>query len=233
MKVTTLHNPAAGRGGMCSNAFGGHHRLDKCDLMGPSLLGDVLVDVVSGASPERMIWLTSIKDAVQNYLPWGLGKNGTTDDEFWFACEYLFNVRASESETWANAPRNITQTYHDESLSRRVTRKVELSEIQVKAMCIDVAWDHLAFPVTLDAFCDELKEERLKIVRKSWGQIRAFLNLPGSLETWKRALVCPSEPEDVERLLSYRRKRKATVLQMASFGNPVGQRESAPAEEAA
>ena len=32
-------------GGMSHNAFGGHDRLDKCDLQGPSLLGDLLVDV--------------------------------------------------------------------------------------------------------------------------------------------------------------------------------------------
>jgi hypothetical protein len=44
MMSSKLH---AKRGGMSHNAFGGHDRLDKCDLQGPSLLGDLLVDVVS------------------------------------------------------------------------------------------------------------------------------------------------------------------------------------------
>jgi len=46
-------------------------------------------------------------------------------------------------------------------------------------------------------------------------------------------LANPAVPEDVELLLSYRQKRKAAVAQMASVSNPDGQRESAPAKEAA
>ena len=42
MKLTTLRNPAAGRGGMSANAFGGHDRLDKLDLSGPSQVGGKL-----------------------------------------------------------------------------------------------------------------------------------------------------------------------------------------------
>jgi len=95
MKVTTLHNPAAGRGGMSANAFGGHTRLDKCDLMGPSLLGEIEYDVTSDVVPERTLWLTTIKDSCDNYLMWGLGRNGTSAPEFWYAAEFLFHTRAS------------------------------------------------------------------------------------------------------------------------------------------
>jgi hypothetical protein len=95
MKVTTLHNPAAGRGGMSANAFGGQTRLDKCDLMGPSLLGEIEYDVTSDVVPERTLWLTTIKDSCDNYLMWGLGRNGTSAPEFWYAAEFLFHTRAS------------------------------------------------------------------------------------------------------------------------------------------
>lgn len=50
---------------------------------------------------------------------------------------------------------------------------------------------------------------------------------------YETALANPAVPEDVELLLSYRQKRKAAVAQMASVSNPDGQRESAPAKEAA
>jgi len=93
--VTTLHKPAAGRGGMSANAFGGHTRLDKCDLMGPSLLGEIEYDVTSDVVPERTLWLTTIKDSCDNYLMWGLGRNGTSAPEFWYAAEFLFHTRAS------------------------------------------------------------------------------------------------------------------------------------------
>jgi len=233
-----IHLVKSSKGGMCANAFGGHARLDHCNLLGQSWFrgpdgGLEPCDVASNASPERNLWLCSIQDAAFNYKFFGLGRNGTEGSEYWHAVDYIFYVRAAKSASWENAPRRITQTYQDESLGRRVSRKVELSKFQVKAMCLDFAWDHLEFPITLDTFCDRLKKERLKIVRENWGQIRAFLNLPGSLETWERALVCPSEPEDVERLLRFRQQRKPAVLQKESNSNREERPVSAQAQEAA
>jgi hypothetical protein len=37
------------RAGISYNAFGGHERLDKCNLQGPSLFGDLRLDLVSNA----------------------------------------------------------------------------------------------------------------------------------------------------------------------------------------
>jgi len=91
------------RGGMSANAFGGHDRLDKLDLSGPSEVGGKLLDVASNVQPERLLWLSTIQDALNNYLEFGLGQNGTTEDEFWFAAEYLFNVRAADPESWKDA----------------------------------------------------------------------------------------------------------------------------------
>jgi hypothetical protein len=85
------------RGGMSPHAFAGHDRLDKLDLSGPSEVGGKLLDVTSNVQPERLLWLTSIQDAVQNYLPWGLGRNGTTGHEFWYATKYFFHVQATDS----------------------------------------------------------------------------------------------------------------------------------------
>ena len=76
------------RGGMAKNSFGGHTRLDKCNLQGPSMLGSQLFDVMSGVEPERVLWVQTILDSCNNYLFYGLGRNGTSAEEFWFACEF-------------------------------------------------------------------------------------------------------------------------------------------------
>lgn len=216
MKSMTLHKPAVGRGGMSANAFGGHDRLDKLDLSGPSPVGGKLLDVASNIQPERLLWLSTIQDAVNNYLEFGLGKNGTTVDEFWFAVEYLLNVRAAEPETWEDAPRTFAKTYYDDQKRRRVTRTVQLTEGDIRAMCLDTAWDHLNFPLALDEFCARLMKERLRLLVSNWAQVARFLALPGRPADWKRALVCPETPEDVEKLLEYCAPHKAVVLQEAA-----------------
>jgi hypothetical protein len=216
MKVTALPKPAAGRGGMSAHAFGGHDRLDKLDLSGPSQVGGKLLDVASNIQPERLLWLSTIQDAVNNYLEYGLGKNGTTVDEFWFAVEYLLNVRAADPETWKDAPRTFAETYYDDHEGRRVTRTVQLTEDNVRGMCLDTAWDHLNFPLALGEFCARLMKERRRLLAHNWAQVARFLALPGTPADWERALVCPETPEDVEELLEYRAARKAVVLQEAA-----------------
>ena len=208
--------PHAIRGGMSANAFGGHDRLDKLNLSGPSQVGGKLLGVASNIEPERLLWLSTIQDAVNNYLEYGLGKNGTTVDEFWFAVEYLLNVRAAEPETWKDAPRTFANTYYDDQKRRRVTRTVRLTEGDIRAMCLDTAWDHLNFPLALDEFCARLMKERLRLLVSNWAQVARFLALPGTPADWKRALVCPETPEDVERLLVYCAPRNAVVLQEAA-----------------
>jgi hypothetical protein len=48
---------------MSANAFGGHNRIDKLDLSGPSLIGGVLRDVTSIIRPERLLWLSTLQTA--------------------------------------------------------------------------------------------------------------------------------------------------------------------------
>ncbi|MDR3749133.1 MAG: hypothetical protein P4M04_13455 [Acidobacteriota bacterium] len=212
MKVIALHKPAARRGGMSANAFAGHDRLDTLDLCGPSQVGGKLLDVTSNAQPERLIWLTSIQDAVQNYLPWGLGKNGTEGHEFWFAIRYLFHVQASKPKTWQDAPRSIKQTYRDEATGRRVNRTVTYSDAHLMFMCLDNLWDFLQFPMTLETFRADLMAERRGRVASNWGQVADYLGLPGAFERWEDALVCPTELEEVEAILVHfnNKNRRAT-----------------------
>jgi hypothetical protein len=216
MKVTTLRKPAAQRGGMSANAFGGHVRIDKLDLFGPSLVGGELLDVASNIRPERLLWVSTIRDAVRSYLIFGLGRNGTSAEEFWFAAEYLLNVRAAKPETWKDAPRTFAETYYDDQKRRRVTRTVQLTEDNIRAMCLDTAWDHLNFPLALGEFCARLMKERRRLLASNWAQVARFLALPGTPADWERALVCPETPEDVVELLEYCAARKAEVLQEAA-----------------
>jgi len=193
--------PHASRVGMSANAFGGHARLDKLDLSGPSQVGGKLLNVASNIQPERLLWLTSIQDAVQNYLPWGLGSNGTDPEEFWYATQYLFHVRASKPETWQDTPRSVKQTYRDEAKGRRINRTVVYSDADLMFMCLDNLWDFLQFPVTLETFRADLMVERRGLIANNWDQVADYLGLPGTFERWEHALVGPTEPEEVDAIL--------------------------------
>jgi hypothetical protein len=84
------------RGGMAKNPFGGRPRLDRLEFM----------DCLEQNAPvEKVIFLQTITDAVHNYLFSFLGRNGTSPEEFAYACQYLFQVRASDPSTWDNLSR--------------------------------------------------------------------------------------------------------------------------------
>jgi len=186
---------------MSAHAFGDHNRLDTLDLSGPSRIGGVLLGVTSNVQPERLLWLTSIQDAVQNYLPWGLGSNGTEANEFWYATQFLFQVQASKTATWQDAPRSVKQTYRDEVTGRRVNRTVTYSDADLMFMCLDNLWDYLQFPMTPETFRADLMAERRGRITSNWGQVANYLGLPGAFERWEHALVGPTEPEEVETIL--------------------------------
>jgi len=228
MTHSKLH---ANHGGMTPGAFGGHGRLDKCVLTGPSMVGEHLYDVVSNAEGERTLWVQVILDAANNYLFFGLGRNGTTAEEFWYACEFLFRVRAAKPETWQSTPQVVSETYLDEQSGRRVTRSTEYSENDIKAMCLDTIWNHLDFPMSLEIFCARLKTERHSIIRANNRQIWDYLALPSKRPTsrtsfvelvtafspaFEALLVCPETPEEMEELIRYRMAHKAEALEVAA-----------------
>jgi hypothetical protein len=180
---------------MSANAFGGHTRLDKCNLQGSSEFGDVVYDVVSNTPGERTLWVYLIKDAVKDYLFFGLSRNGPNRDEFWSACEFLFNIRASKRETWQDAKIMRDDPYFDEELGKCVTRELELSDEELKAMCLDSIWDHLSFGMPLDVFIDDLKAVRKSVLQENWRQVAARLKLHQCYSECETALVAPETPD--------------------------------------
>ena len=170
--------PAAKRGGMSPNSFGGHTRLDKCNLQRSSKFGDVDYDVVSDMPGVRTLWVGVIKDAVQQYLFFGLGRNGPTREEFWSACEFLFNIRASKPETWQEA-KVMREVYYDEDLGRRASHVQMLSDDVLRAGCLDSIWANVYFPMTLETFVGRLKAERRNLLQRNWEQVVTFLGIPG------------------------------------------------------
>ena len=178
---------------MSANAFGGHTRLDKCNLQGSSKFDEVDYGVVSDTPGERTLWVYLIKDAVNDYLFFGLSHNGPTPEEFWSSCEFLFNIRASKRETWQDA-KIMRETYFDKELGKRVTRVLEFSDEELKGMCLDSIWDHLSFDMPLDVFVDGLKAERKFILQKNWGQVAARLKLHQGYSECETALVAPEMP---------------------------------------
>jgi hypothetical protein len=201
---------AARRGGMSKNAFGGHTRLDKLNLQGPSEIDGTLVDVAC-VSPERHLWCSVIADAVQQYLFYGLGKNGTKRDgtEFWSACKFLFHVRASKPETWMPA-KVLRETYKDENLGRRASHVQTLSDEVLKAGCLDAILEHLSFPMTLETFVRRLMAERRNLLQSNWKQVITFLGIPDDAYSMDM-LVCPTGPVELATLLYVRDAQMAVA----------------------
>lgn len=214
MSSLVLHStpPARKRGGRSRNAFGGHTRLDKCNLQGPSEIDGILIDVASGISPERTIWCEVVKDAVQQYKFHGLGKNGPTADSFWSACKFLFHVRADKPETWMPA-KVLRETYHDEHLGRRGRRSSHvqiLSDEVLRAGCLDSILAHLCFPMTLEAFVRRLKADRRNLLQHNWKQVVSFLDIPDDAYSMEM-LVCPTGPVELATLLYVRNAQMAVA----------------------
>ena len=213
-----------GRGGMAKNPFGGHERMDKCNLQGPSMLGGQLVDVFSGVPGERTMLAESLKDACSNYLFFGLGQNGTSADEFWFSVEYLFRCRASRPETWQCA-RYMRDTFFDEAQGKRVTRVLTLTDEQLKLACIDAQWDLLEMPFPVERFVSALRAERKRLIGENRKQIETFIALLNNRSISRsllrgetipmkffsqdldEVLTEPKNPDDVSELIRYQPRR--------------------------
>ena len=176
---------------MSPRAFGGHHRLDKLDLV---------VDVTSDIQPERTLWLASIQDAAHIYKFYGLGANGTSRDEFWYATEWFFHVRSDRPETW-QAARVLREVVFDEELGRRANRVTRIPDNVLKFQCLDVLWQHLSFPIDLETFTRRLKAERRSLLRKNWNQVREYLRLDRTFAECAETLTCPSSPDELTNLL--------------------------------
>jgi hypothetical protein len=189
-----------------ANAYAGHARLDKINLM----------DFKSSAdTPEKILFLQTILDAAHQYLFFGLsGRNGTTAQGFWFSYEYFYNVRSTLPDTWKDSRIVYTKAY-DDLLKRQIKRKQILTDNQLKAMCFDTQYDVANIPYSMDYFLRSLKTLRNQIVTDNIIQINKYLqtlkpstqNHPNhdiiTLDT-KRVLVSPESPEELAQLVSLR-----------------------------
>jgi hypothetical protein len=162
---------------MSKNPFGGYDRLDKCNLQGPSILGELLIDVFSDVPGERTLICKSLLDAVNNYINYGLSaQNGTSLDEFFYAAEFILRIRASKPETWEGA-RLMRTTYFDEELGKRVTRVQALTDEQLRMACIDYMWSLIEMPMEFEDFIAAIRAERRMRLQKSQEQVDEFIDL--------------------------------------------------------
>lgn len=184
------------RGGMSKNPFGGcGHKEAKagqvCTVCGkykPQRLDrlDIVSWVASeecingGEVPgEQLLWLVEIQTIVNDWLFFGLAeKNGCTVEKFWEANEYLWRVRSTSPETWQNA-RILRVTYFDESIGKRRTEHIQLSNEQLKAMCFDTHYDMagLSNSMPMEVFLENLRKRRALLLKENKEQVTKFVAL--------------------------------------------------------
>lgn len=90
------------RGGMSANPFGGEDRIDKIPFE---------AYLRPGIPPETVVFVKTIADAASNYLYFGLGKNGTTAEEFYYSYRYFFVVTSTNKGTYERA-RTVAECLH-------------------------------------------------------------------------------------------------------------------------
>lgn len=203
------------KGGMGANPVGtGNERIDRIDFSA----------FCSGSdSPLKMLFLNVIADAANNYLYYGLAKNGTTPEEFWYATEYFMTVRSYKPATWRHA-RFMKKTIIDPETGKRQSIKYQLSDNELKLACFDrhleiAELDKHGF--TDEKFSSWIKVRRDQIVEENLAQVEAYIDLvqrtslhkiSGGRQlsfqvndvNLKKALVHPSSPEEVANLIYYK-----------------------------
>ena len=199
------------RGGMCARPFGGFDRLDRIDLFA----------FASGTdSPFKLLYLKVIQQALAEYLYFGLGRNGTTPAEFYFASRYFFAVRSRDPETWGHS-RVINEIVADEVTGKRNRRIIHLSHEEFKLGCFDThyALAELDKVMPFDKFVRYLEDQRLEVLAQNWNQVCSYLNIADADEhKTLRELVRPST-------IPVRRHRAIISLpvnQQASHASNVG-----------
>jgi hypothetical protein len=142
--------------------------LDRLDFVGMMNAAD---------QPEKMLYLQSITDSIHNYLFFGLGRNGTTAEEFAYAVEYLFQIRANDPKTWEKR-RVMVTTAEDEDTGKRSMVKLDLTDEDMIGMCFDTHYEYsgLSLHMPMDRFLTWMVRERRKIVEENMGQILAYLD---------------------------------------------------------
>lgn len=133
-----------------------------------------MIDVLSGIPGARTMITELFKGPIDNFLHFGLGKNGTTAEEFYYAVQFLFKVRSDKPETWADS-RYMRDVYVDENTGKRTTRVQTLTDEQLVCMTADYLWNLMEMPITLDEFTTALLAQRKEILNTNRRQIAEFL----------------------------------------------------------
>lgn len=166
---STPAKPTKPKGGMCLNPFGGFDRLDRVDLFAYAGGND---------SHEKLLYLAVIKQALADYLYFGLGKNCHVAAEFFYAGEYFFTCRSFIPETW-NHSRVVNEIISDEETGKRQRRIVRLTKDELQLMCFDRHYEiaELDRHLPIDKFVNMLEDQRLSVLAKNWNQVRSYLNI--------------------------------------------------------
>ena len=208
------------RGGMCKNPFGGYTRPDKLD---PWLF------LPSNAQPEQAIFVATIKDAMLNYLYFGLGGetpdggargNGTTAANFYFDFRYFFEVRSTDRATWESA-RTVWRVAKNEVTGKRERQKVVLSDAHLQFCCFDFQYSQLGYALQMDEFLALLREHRKAVLDENVQQILEYTQLLRTISIKRyaaghalplfvdasandlRILLEPRTPKEVADLVGY------------------------------
>jgi hypothetical protein len=201
------------------NLYAGRPRLDRLDPVD---------SITPNTPPEKLIYQATIKDAVHNYLFFGLGRNGTTADEFAYSCMYLFNIRSTDPTTW-KCKRRVNNT--DKVV--KPSEMYELSDLQIKNMCFDLHYQYSGLDdlMPINEFITKLKEQRRKIVQENWVQIQEYIHnirnkdeselefgkqLAFRLSDEERSLIEPDNLRQVAELLYIPKKLKRPCVKRAT-----------------
>ena len=200
------------KGGMGKNPFGGATRLDRIDFR----------EFASGTdSPVKLLYLTVISDAASHFLFFGLAKNGTVPDDFWYASEYFFTCKSDCPETWEHA-RFMRHAYVDDKTGKRVSTVLMLTDDELKQGCFDKHYElaELDREMPIEQFREWLRIRREELLNENREQVNAYIDLlqqtalkevfggqqvPFKLTAADRfqVLARPESPEQIAELVYY------------------------------
>ena len=142
------------RGGMSKNAFGGRKRLDNRRF---------LEDLLELVEPSQELPFRHILDCANSFLFFGLGRNGTTEDEYYSSYLYFYKVRSNDPSTWQDVP-------------EKGSRGHRLLMEEIREQCFDRHYEASGLEEywSMDYFLKMLMKERRKLIELNRDQVRDY-----------------------------------------------------------
>ncbi|RXS95125.1 hypothetical protein [Silvibacterium dinghuense] len=152
---------------MTSNAFGGHIRIGQLDLAAFK---------TTDTTPEQLILLSTIADAAHDYVFFGLGRNGTSADEFAGACRYFFEVRLDRPLSYDIRDR-IMILPSVTAAGKHVIDRVYLTDQVLLQHMFDTHYSDSGMDriMSIERFLRMLEEKRRRIITSNWSQVREYV----------------------------------------------------------